>query len=78
MSSTTKPFQVTSNGVFMERHGAGWNDEKLGHYPFDAQAARSCLTVRGYHAVFIQFGEKRLQISSRRGNFFSAGPDQAT
>ena len=28
MSSTTKPFQVTSHGVFMERRGAGWNDER--------------------------------------------------
>jgi len=28
VSSTTKPFQVTSNGVFMERRGAGWNDER--------------------------------------------------
>ena len=28
MSSTTKPFQVTSNGVFMERRGVSWNDER--------------------------------------------------
>lgn len=28
MSSTLRPFQVTSNGVFMERRGAGWNDER--------------------------------------------------
>ena len=28
MSLTTKPFQATSSGVFMERRGAGWNVER--------------------------------------------------
>ena len=28
MSSISKPFQLTSHGVFMERRGAGWNDER--------------------------------------------------
>ena len=28
MPSTTKPFQVTSHGHFMERRGAGWNAER--------------------------------------------------
>lgn len=28
MSLIAKGFQVTSHGVFMERRGAGWNDER--------------------------------------------------
>ena len=28
MSPATKQFQVTSHGHFMERRGAGWNDER--------------------------------------------------
>ena len=52
MSSTTKPFQVTS-GVFMERRGAGWNDERR----FFQEAPRMLCNVQG-DDLSVRFGDR--------------------
>ena len=47
MSATTKRFHVTSNGVFMERQGAGWNNEnRFSHKKLCFIATDRALLVR--------------------------------